>query len=106
MPRPISTRATQASEMKTLLFFLTGGALVLLFACGETRQPIGEECLRSEDCLSGTCADRRCIAAPGLVRGENGVVPDETPRIPDTDAAGATQDASADAPKDAPGDGG
>ncbi|MBS2016877.1 MAG: hypothetical protein JST00_28585 [Deltaproteobacteria bacterium] len=53
-----------------------------MFACGETRLPIGDECLRSEDCLSGYCASRTCVAAPPLVNGGAGPPPDETPRIP------------------------
>lgn len=56
--------------------------VLLGLACGETRRPIGDECLRSEDCLSGYCASRTCVAAPALVNGGLGPPPDETPRIP------------------------
>jgi hypothetical protein len=67
------------------LGLLTAFASVVVlacFACGETRRPIGDECLRSEDCLSGVCASRTCVAAPALVNGGLGPPPDETPRIP------------------------
>jgi len=64
-------------------FVLAFGTLALLVsACGETRRPIGDECLRSEDCLSGYCASRLCVAAPSLINGGLGPPPDETPRIP------------------------
>ncbi len=61
--------------------------------CGETRRPIGDECLRSDDCLSGVCSDRTCVAAPTLVTGGGAAPPDELPRVPivdggPTDAAG------------------
>lgn len=62
-------------------------ALVAAAACGETRRPIGEECLRGEDCLSGICSARTCVAAPGLVTGAGGEPPDEEPLIPSADAA-------------------
>lgn len=60
--------------------------LGLVAACGETRRPIGEECLRGEDCLSGVCSSRTCVAAPPLVNGTGGPPPDETARIPVVDA--------------------
>lgn len=63
--------------------------LFTLMACGETRSPIGDECLRSDDCLSGVCSDRSCVAAPPLVT-SNGVPPpaDESVDIPDAIDAG------------------
>ena len=66
-------------------------------ACGETRNPIGDECLRNQDCLSGVCSDRACVAAPPLVT-SNGVAepPDETVEIPEADAAAAPADAPSD----------
>ena len=70
--------------------------LALVAACGETRRPIGEECLRGEDCLSGVCSSRTCVAAPPLVGGAGGAPPDETARIPVVDAG----------PADAPNEGG
>lgn len=65
----------------------------LAFACGETRNPIGDECLRGEDCLSGICSARVCVAAPPLVTSTGPAPPDETVDIPDGDAA-APSDAS------------
>lgn len=55
---------------------------LFLAACGETRRPIGDECLRSDDCLSGVCSSRTCVAAPTLVNGAGGPPADESPRIP------------------------
>lgn len=66
----------------------------VLGACGETRRPIGDECLRGDDCLSGVCSSRTCIAAPGLVTGGGGPPPDETARIP-IGEGGAPVDAAA-----------
>ncbi len=80
------------------------GAVALLqvglAACGETRSPIGDECLCGEDSLSGVCSSRTCVAAPPLVNGTGGAPPEETVRIPVGDAG------SADAPADAKTEGG
>ena len=70
-------------------------ACALALACGETRRPLGDECIRSDDCLSGTCADRVCVAAPALVSGAEGNPPDDTPRIPSPDAGDASTDSGA-----------
>jgi hypothetical protein len=67
----------------------------LLVACGETRNPIGEECLRGDDCLSGVCSSRTCVAAPGLVTGAGPPPPDELPRIPAGEGGTAPADARA-----------
>jgi hypothetical protein len=69
--------------------------LTLGVACGESRRPIGEECLRDDDCLSNVCASRSCVAAPTLIRGATGTEP-EAPRLPVDDAAAPT-DAAAEA---------
>ncbi len=61
--------------------------LALVLACGETRRPLGDDCIRSDDCLSGVCADRSCVAQPTLVTGAGSSPPDDTPRIPDADAS-------------------
>ncbi|HEY8076726.1 MAG TPA: hypothetical protein VIF62_21520 [Labilithrix sp.] len=78
------------------LVFVFASSILLVFACGETRRPLGDDCIRSDDCLSGVCADRLCVAAPALVNGAAASPPDDTPRIPDADGS---------APRDA-GDGG
>jgi hypothetical protein len=77
---------------------VVGAPLLLAVAtgiggCGETRRPIGDECLRGDDCLSGVCSDRICVAAPTLVTGAGGPPAEELPRVPivdggPTDAAG------------------
>jgi hypothetical protein len=53
--------------------------------CGETRRPIGDECLRGDDCLSSVCSDRTCVAAPALVTGAGPPPADEVPRVPIVD---------------------
>jgi hypothetical protein len=65
-------------------------------ACGETRRPIGEECLRGEDCLSGQCAARVCIAPPTLLVAAGNAPAIDAPRMPLPDG-----DASLDAPAEA-----
>jgi hypothetical protein len=74
-----------------------GPALGVLAACGETRRPIGDECLRSDDCLSGVCAARSCVAAPPLVVGAGAPPPDEIPRLPTADGGADAADAARDA---------
>ncbi len=83
-------RARRAVEAGALLTV----TMIAVAACGETRRPIGEECLRGEDCLSDVCSSRTCVAAPPLVNVSTGPPPDETPRIPAGDAAAAPADAA------------
>jgi hypothetical protein len=40
-----------------IILSLTGG-------CVETRRSLGEDCLKDNDCLSGTCLQLRCAAPP------------------------------------------
>jgi hypothetical protein len=61
-------------------------AALVSLACGESRHPIGEECVRDDDCLSAVCAARMCVSAPTLVNGAGRPPPDEQPRIPDATA--------------------
>ncbi|HEY3819828.1 MAG TPA: hypothetical protein VGL81_21830 [Polyangiaceae bacterium] len=44
------------------LVFVVAGIAVLSFAyaCAETKRAPGEECLKSEDCLSGICSQLVC----------------------------------------------
>lgn len=62
--------------------------VALLVACGETRKPIGDECLRDEDCLSGVCSARSCVSAPPLKVGATGATPEEEPDIADASDEG------------------
>jgi hypothetical protein len=57
-----------------------------LAACTEMRRPLGEDCLKDQDCVSGICSGLKCSATPPLVE------------------AGPTPDAAVDAPQDAPQD--
>ena len=59
-------------------------ALILVVgiaACSETRGSLGQDCLKSEDCLSSVCSQLKCAAAPVLLDG-----------APDVDATGAPPD--------------
>lgn len=84
-----------SSDMRAVLAALTF-ALGAIAACGETRRPIGDECLRDEDCLSGVCSARSCVSAPPLRVGTNGPTPDEQPDIEDGGAANPPADAAPD----------
>ena len=60
-----------------------GLAMVLLgSACGETRRPLGDECLRDDDCLSRACSGRVCVASPPLTNDQLGL-PDRSAKLPD-----------------------
>jgi hypothetical protein len=78
-----------------VLLVIGAGLSAALLACGETRNPIGEECLRGDDCLSGVCSARTCIAAPGLVTGGGPPPSDELPRIPTAEGGAPPMDAQA-----------
>jgi hypothetical protein len=91
--------ATRASRGSALAVALAVGAFA---ACGETRRPIGDECLRGDDCLSGVCSARTCVAAPPLVNGSGAAPPDELPLVPIVEGGAAASDAA----RDAPGEGG
>lgn len=82
---------------------LACAACGVIAACGESRRPIGEECLRNEDCLSNYCAARSCVSAPSLVSGATDPPGEEEPLIPTADEAGAGT--AGDASSDARGDG-
>lgn len=103
MPATPATRPTEAEVLRGLIGFAAATAIAFGFvACGETRRPIGDECLRDEDCLSSTCSARVCVPAPALVTGATKASEEEEPRIPTSDAA-PPRDASS--PQDAAGGG-
>ena len=85
------------SARRALLLAASALFTLIALACGESRHPIGEECLRDEDCLSGVCGARTCVSAPPLVTGASNPPADEQPRIPDGGPGGATSDAPTDA---------
>jgi hypothetical protein len=49
---------------KAVVLALVAVAVGLAGACAETRRTNGEDCLKSQDCLSGICSQLVCIAAP------------------------------------------
>ena len=94
-----SRRRRRGLTMRVVLAALAlAGRWLLARACGETRRPIGEECLRGDDCLSGVCSARTCVAAPPLVTGAGGAAARR-------DAAHSRSSTPA-APTDAPSEGG
>jgi hypothetical protein len=70
------------------LAVLIASALASAFGagCGESRRPIGDECLRNEDCLSSVCSARTCAPEPTLIPSGGGSPAIDTPRIPDAAA--------------------
>jgi hypothetical protein len=42
----------------------------VIAACAESRFPLGSDCLKDEDCLSGICSQQRCTATPPYLDGE------------------------------------
>jgi hypothetical protein len=73
---------------------------VIAAACSESRFPLGSDCLKDEDCLSGICSQQRCTAAPPYLDAE----PVATDSAALTDAPGL-QDSSIEAAGDARTDG-
>jgi hypothetical protein len=88
-------RGSEVAAAARVLLLVGVAFTGVLVACGETRSPIGEECLRGDDCLSGVCSARTCVAAPGLVTGAGPPPADEQPRIPVGDAGTTPTDARA-----------
>ena len=71
--------------MRILGAVVSGLALALTIAgsaCGETRRPLGDECLRDDDCLSSACSGRVCVAMPPLTSDQLGP-PDRGAKVPD-----------------------
>ena len=68
-------------------------SLVLLGGCAEARRSLGEDCLKDNDCLSGTCLQLLC--APSA--------PTTDARAVNEAASGAALQPLADAAPDSPG---
>ncbi len=47
-----------------------------LSGCTESRRSLGEECIKSEDCLSGICEAMHCAAQPPLLDAAPLAMPD------------------------------
>jgi hypothetical protein len=82
---------------------------LLTSACLETRRSVGEDCLKSQDCLSGICSQLVCVAAPSTTdqkpQGEGGGAAEAGSDVgtPAEAAAESGADAGGDAPSDATG---
>jgi hypothetical protein len=92
MPLPLTTGADAMTKAAASRARVSAGALVFVVAtlagvsgsCADSRVSLGESCLKDEDCLSGICAEQRCVAAPPLL-----------------DGAASETDASGEVPEDA-----
>ena len=70
-PKAPPMMAVATRDMRWMLVVLVC-SLEILASCGETRRPIGDECLRHDDCLSGVCSARACVSSPSLTVGVSG----------------------------------
>jgi hypothetical protein len=74
-------------RVRALAFVVAGiAAMGLAFACAQTRRSPGEECIKSEDCLSGVCVQ--------LVCGSTGPLTDTMENNPEAGETEAGTDAS------------
>jgi len=63
-----TTAPTVRVGARVLALVMAGiAALSLAYACAETKRSLGDECLKSEDCLSGICSQLVCAAAAPLI---------------------------------------
>ena len=46
-------------------------ALGVALGCAQTKRALGDECLKSEDCLSGICSQLLCAASPPLTSSQD-----------------------------------
>jgi hypothetical protein len=65
---------TAAIRSRTLLRTIAfAGPLVvgvIAASCSESRFPLGADCLKDEDCLSGICSQQKCAATPPYLDAE------------------------------------
>ena len=78
---------------------LTAG--VLAVACAETKRTQGEECLKSDDCISGICRSLVCTSEPPNEGPIDAAPSRDTSTPTDADAEAADSNVA-----DAPNDGG
>jgi hypothetical protein len=78
---------TRSARSVTFLLGPLGGLWVLM-ACEERRRPLGDECLRNDDCLSTICVSRVCVALGPVL---------DTPVPPSSDQGEPPQNPSVDA---------
>jgi len=68
------TRDALRRRALALFFFVLPGLFAL--ACTETRRGLGEQCLKSEDCISNLCVAQVCASAPPVLQENPVVTPD------------------------------
>jgi len=97
------SRSSSRSVPALVLAALVASA-VALFACAETRRTLGEDCLKSDDCLSGICSSLKCAEAPPILgasptaTADSGV--DAAPDVAADSAPDVENDAGPDASSD------
>jgi len=85
---PVRARARALASLVAVI-----AALGLALACAQTKRALGDECLKSEDCLSGICSQLQCAASPPLTSSQDNA---ETGAV----EAGSASDTGADAGAD------
>jgi uncharacterized membrane protein YgcG len=94
-----TTVPTVRVRARVLVFVVAGiAALSLAYACAEVRRSLGDECIKSEDCLSGICSQFVCSASPPLIDAmvENEEAGEsETGPAPDSSSSGGGDTGSA-----------
>jgi hypothetical protein len=102
------TRASRARCSAVAGVFVVAALVGVSGSCAETRFSLGETCLKDEDCLSGSCAQQRCVAASPVLDGsaptnrgdayDEGFAasPDSAPGVDSTGEGSADQGAGGD----------
>jgi hypothetical protein len=71
MRGPVGDAAAVRSSASLRSIAVVGSiTAAIVGACSESRFPLGADCLRNEDCLSGICSQQRCTAAPPYLDSE------------------------------------
>jgi hypothetical protein len=88
------TKSRSRSPSRSLAAFVLGALVVActaVVACAETRRTLGEDCLKSEDCLSGICESLKCAAAPPILGANPTLQPDSGPDAAPEGGDGGTE---------------
>jgi hypothetical protein len=101
----VDPRALRRRAVPAIITVALTTAGVSLGACTETPRPLGEDCFRDQDCVSGLCSALKCVAGPpDAAFGEDAGIDVSFDAPADSPADSAGEDAG-DAPADAPSDG-
>src|SRR5262249_3332248 len=84
--RPMMVKRRIRAIHSVPLFVLAIG--VVISACEETRAGLGQDCLKSADCLSNICDGLHCVAAPPICDDLDSGCFDAAPPVVDGSADG------------------